>query len=82
MEQLFDLVQFALTIGLLSTVVILPFSYFSTREIRWSREDLTAAAVMSASVGQPRIDGIRRWIARIARRKEAPDEDTNGLSPR
>ncbi|MFC5471012.1 hypothetical protein ACFPPD_20190 [Cohnella suwonensis] len=82
MEHIFDFIQLALSIGLISSILVLPFTSFSTRAIRWSHEDAAAGSTLFVSVKQPRFDGIQRWIARIARRKEAPDEDANGPSPR
>ncbi|WP_239618914.1 hypothetical protein [Cohnella mopanensis] len=81
MEHIFDFVQLALSIGLISSILVLPFTYFSTRVIRWSHEDAATGSALYVSVRQPQLDGIQRWIARIARRKEAPDEDANSPSP-
>ena len=81
MEYIFDFVQLVLSIGLISSILVLPFTYFSTRAIRWSHEDAAAGSTMFVSVRQPQLNGIQRWIARIARRKEEPDEDANSPSP-
>ena len=81
MEQVFDFVQLALSIGLISSIFVLPFTCFSVRAIRWSHKEDTAGSTLFVSVRQPQLNSIQRWIARIARRKKAPDEDANGLSP-
>ncbi|WEK54406.1 MAG: hypothetical protein P0Y55_18020 [Candidatus Cohnella colombiensis] len=81
MEHIFDFIQLALSIGLISSILVLPFTYFSTRTIHWNQEDASAGSTLFVSVRQPQLDGIQRWIVRIARRKEAPDEDAHGLSP-
>jgi len=81
MEQILDFIQLALSIGLISTVLFLPFDHLSARASRWSDEAVGAGSAMLVSVRQPQINSIQRWIARVARRKEAPDEDTDGPSP-
>lgn len=80
MEHIFDFVQLVLSIGLISSVLILPFDYLSARAVRWS-EAVAASSASFVSVRQFQFNSIQRWIARVARRKEAPDEDSNGPSP-
>jgi hypothetical protein len=75
------MVQLAFSIGLISSIVFLPFTYFSVQEIRWSHDVAAAGSTLFVSVRQPQPNSIQRWIARTARRKEAPDEDANGPSP-
>ncbi|MFB9276925.1 hypothetical protein [Cohnella cellulosilytica] len=81
MEHIFDFVQLVLSIGLISSVLILPFDSLSIRAVRWSDGAVAAGLMSFISVRQLQFNRIQRWIARIARRKEAPDEDAIGLSP-
>jgi hypothetical protein len=60
--------------------VFLPYTYFSIQEIRWSHDVAADGSTLFVSVRQPQPNSIQRWIARTARRKEAPDEDANGPS--
>jgi len=80
LEQIFDIVQLALSIGLFSSILVLPFTSFSVQAIRWSHEDAAAGSILLVSVSEPPLNGVQRWIVRIARRKEAPDEDADGPS--
>ncbi|BBI36601.1 hypothetical protein KCTCHS21_60000 [Cohnella abietis] len=80
MEYFFDLVQVALSLGLISSILFLPYTNFSIQDIRWSQDIATAGSTLFVSDRQPQPNGIQRWIARTTRRKEAPDEDANGPS--
>jgi len=75
------LLQLVFSIGLISSVVFFPLRSFSKLEMRWSHEADAAGSTLLVSVKEPQFNRIQRWIARVARRAAAPDEDASGLVP-
>jgi O-antigen/teichoic acid export membrane protein len=75
------LVQLAFSIALISSVVLLPFTYFSSQKIHWGHEIAAAGSIWFVAVRLSQLSSIQRWIVRIARRREAPDEDDNSPFP-
>ncbi|MFC7678903.1 hypothetical protein [Paenibacillus sp. GCM10028914] len=75
------MVQLIFSIALISSIVLLPFTYFSSQEIHRDHEIATAGSTWFVAVRLSQPDSIQRWIVRTARRREAPDEDDNGPSP-
>ncbi|OAB29250.1 hypothetical protein PMSD_21890 [Paenibacillus macquariensis subsp. defensor] len=75
------MVQLAFSIALISSLVLLPFTYFSLQEIHWGHEIAAAGSTWFVAVRLSQPNSIQRWIVRTARRREAPDEEDNGPSP-
>ena len=77
MEQWIDLVQLIFSFGLIYSIALLPFSLFSTEEIQWNHAAIAAGSSIGVPLRPSPLTSIQRWIARTARRKEAPDDDAD-----
>ncbi|MEK3904865.1 hypothetical protein [Paenibacillus sp. FSL R7-0179] len=75
------MIQLAFSIALIYSVVSIPFTYFSMQEIHWGYELAAPGLTWSVAVRLSQPSSIQRWIARTARRREAPDDEDNRPSP-
>ena len=56
-------------------MVLLPFTYFAMQEVCWGHEMAADGSSLFVAVRLSQPNCIQRWIVRIAKRKEAPDEE-------
>lgn len=76
-----DLIPLAFSIVLISSMVLLPFTCFTMQEIRRGHEIADAGTSLLVAVRLSQPNGIQRWIVRIAKRIETPDEEDPCSSP-
>ncbi|MBB6729899.1 hypothetical protein [Cohnella zeiphila] len=81
MDHLMDYVQLIFSIGLIYSLALLPFSFFIAKERHWSRETVVVVPVPLTPASPARLNGIRRWMVRTVKRREAPDGDADCSFP-
>jgi len=72
-----DFLQLIFSIGLICSIALLPFSFFCARESHWGGGAAAVGPPAHQPVAPDRLSGIRRWMVRTVKRKEAPDGEAD-----
>jgi len=69
-----------LSIAFITSIMLLPLIHLSVQGIHWGHETTSAGSIKLVAKSLQQRNSIQRWIVRVARRKEAPDDDADSPS--